>query len=167
MDFENQEYETDDVDSFFDSVEHEANSSTVSAFSKKPRNGAPPENGCFLIKRKVKGSNVKIPCWATRNATGSTIRSATTGIYNEELRVGKRDEDLFFKVRITTGELGSAPFANDFYFDSPEQYEKHFFTILPNGIKAKWVEKNLSAKLYKSQQIQEQSQSRKKYTVIH
>jgi hypothetical protein len=64
--------------------------------------------------------------------------------------VGKIDEDLFFKVRVVNGEVRSSAYGNDFYYDSPEEYERHMFVKVPKKIKESWVEKNQLAKLKKN-----------------
>jgi hypothetical protein len=72
---------------------------------------------------------------------GSLARNAITGLtYN--IKVGSKDEDLLFKVSLTT----CRPKRRDpltLYYDSPEQYEKHHIVCVSNAIKQKWLEKTL------------------------
>lgn len=74
---------------------------------------------------------------------GTYIRNAVTGLrYNH--RVGTKEEDLLFKIKLATGELGQS--AGSLFYDSPEQYEKHLFTTLSNETKERWFKKNLLAR---------------------
>ena len=74
---------------------------------------------------------------------GSLIRNAVTGIkYN--YRVGSSDEDLFFKVIEASGRNGRKhPLM--LYYDTPEQFENHYFTTVSQPIKNKWLLKSLQA----------------------
>jgi hypothetical protein len=113
-----------------------------------------PENGCFTIVRRVKDTRMKISCYATKYNQGTQIRNATNGLYEDNLYVGKIDENLFFKVRVVSGELGHSPYGKDFYYDSPEQYERHCVVTLPMEVKARWVENNQLAKKRKLQSLE-------------
>ena len=68
----------------------------------------------------------------------SPIRNAETGEYYK-YKVGTMDEDLFFKVMISTGEVPSGPLT--LFYDSPEHYERHQYLVLDNYIKKKWESK--------------------------
>jgi hypothetical protein len=70
------------------------------------------------------------------------IRNAVTGQRYQYL-VGSEYEDLFFKVSDSTGRSGNRSSIQLFY-DSPEQYENHQFTIVNQAIKEKWYQKNLA-----------------------
>jgi hypothetical protein len=48
------------------------------------------------------------------------------------------DEDLFFKIRISGLDRLENP---AFYFNSPEDYEKHSRTLLDFSVKNDWYEK--------------------------
>ena len=63
------------------------------------------------------------------------IRNAETGEYYK-YKVGSFDEDLFFKVMISTGEVSSGPLT--LFYDSPEHYERHQYLELDDLIKKKW-----------------------------
>ena len=65
----------------------------------------------------------------------SQIRNAETGEYYK-YKVGTMDEDLFFKVMISTGEVPSGPLT--LFYDSPEHYEKHQGIFLDNLTKKRW-----------------------------
>ena len=75
---------------------------------------------------------------------GASIRDAVTGVRNYAHKVGSVSEDLYFKVRICTGEMG--PDNPSLFFDSPEQYERHMFAKLDDEVKMRWHRKNLVAK---------------------
>jgi hypothetical protein len=49
------------------------------------------------------------------------------------------DEDLFFKVMISTGEISSGPLT--LLYDSPEHYERHQYLELDGLSKGKWAAK--------------------------
>ena len=66
-------------------------------------------------------------------------------IYRERLIEHSLDQDLYFSVIIATGETNSKePII--LYYDSPEQYEKHFFIELDKETKDRWRVKNLIAR---------------------
>jgi hypothetical protein len=70
-----------------------------------------------------------------KNAISGTFQG-TNGRY---FKSGTKYEDLFFSVMLATGELGPTGVA--MFYDTPEQYERHFFTEVPQKIKDKWVQK--------------------------
>lgn len=63
------------------------------------------------------------------NGIGSSIRDAETGEYYN-CKVGSLDEDLFFKVALTTGECTSSNKSSTLFFLSPKQFMSHMFTEL-------------------------------------
>ena len=71
----------------------------------------------------------------------SPIRNAETGEYYN-YKVGSMDEDLFFKVIISTGEVPTGPLT--LFYDSPEHYERHLYVKLDGLTKQKWAIKNKS-----------------------
>jgi hypothetical protein len=97
----------------------------------------------FEVKRQVGYKPVTIGIFGSGDV-GSSIRDATTGIRNFGHKVGSVYEDLYFKMRICTGELG--PNSPNFFFDSPEQYERHMKIKLDDDIRSRWYEKNLAAR---------------------
>ena len=82
--------------------------------------------------------NAKIEMYRTSCTTGTNIRNAVTGIY-DNMRVGKLDEDMYFKVNLAWGK--AHPEVTHLYYESPEQYEKHFYTTVAVDIKEKWLAK--------------------------
>jgi hypothetical protein len=99
------------------------------------------DKGYHKLKRIVNYKPVEIDIYTTNDMPGTMIRDAITGSRYNEYRVGTRNEHLFFKVGIATGELGNA--GGLVFFDSPEQYEKHFKGIytVSQDIKEKWTNK--------------------------
>jgi hypothetical protein len=65
----------------------------------------------------------------------SPIRNAETGEYYK-YKVGTMDEDLFFKVMVSTGEVLSGPLT--LFYDSPEHYERHQYLELDTLTKKRW-----------------------------
>jgi hypothetical protein len=76
--------------------------------------------------------------------TDSRIRNAVTGKRCSYL-VGSEAENLFFKVKDSTGRKGRK-YPLVLFYDSPEQYENHHFTSVSQQIKNKWQEKQLDAR---------------------
>jgi len=102
------------------------------------------EKGFHKFIKEVDGKLLKIGFYETNITPGSLIRSATTGNRYENFLVGSYIEDLFFKVCNTTIETGKrAPLF--IFFDSPEQFEKHFRCTISDVIKEKWRIKNIIA----------------------
>ena len=78
------------------------------------------------------------------NIPGAKIRNAVTGIY-ESYYVGKKDEDLYFKVMNTTAKDANSE-SHLLFYDSPEQYEKHFQSELSDALKQNWLQKSSTAR---------------------
>ena len=70
---------------------------------------------------------------------GTYIRNAVTG-HRTNYVVGTSDEDYFFKVSDCRGIKGTTDPIH-LYYDSPEQYENHYFIELNQNIKDTWREK--------------------------
>jgi hypothetical protein len=77
---------------------------------------------------------------------GAPIRNAITSVRFPQYRVGSKDENLFFKVVIATGEKGLRG-NRAFYFDDPEQYERHMQNTVSEKIKSAWSERNIKERL--------------------
>ena len=89
----------------------------------------------------------RIEFFPTSSTPNSHIKHAMTGMFQSDesgfYRTGSKDEDLMFSVILATGEMGqNAPLL---FYDSPEQYERHFFTKVSQQIKDKWFEKKNTA----------------------
>ena len=92
---------------------------------------------------------VPVEYYHTNDNPGSVIRNAVTGIFETGYKVGKWQEDLFFKV----GKL-NGPGRHVLFYDSPEQYERHFFLTVDPAIKEQWESKALYARQRRVQESQ-------------
>ena len=90
--------------------------------------------GKKMMIRKKKSVEI----YSTSVFPRSKIRGAIGGAYYPSFKVGTMDENLFFKIAMSTGECRDN---NIFFFDTPEQYEKHMNTTLDQPIKERWYEK--------------------------
>jgi hypothetical protein len=123
----------------------ESDYSSVSTNRKKHRKYVESakniDRGYHRLKRYVDYKKTFIEIYSTPNQIGAMIRDAVTGSRYKEYRVGSYNEDRFFKIVIATGELGQN--GGTFFFNSPEEYERHFkniYSIQPSD-KVKWVNK--------------------------
>lgn len=106
------------------------------------------DKGYFQVKRynpysRPPGKLTTIGIFGSGDV-GAPIRDAITGVRNYAHKVGSVSEDLYFKARICTGEMG--PDSPSLFFDSPEQYERHIFAKLDDDTKTRWNQKNLAAR---------------------
>jgi len=81
--------------------------------------------------------------------TGSKIRNAITGnYYGSKYMVGSSMEDLCFRVGISVGKD-----LKKLFFDSPEQYERHFGCTMEKEcfhattVKKNWVDRSIEKQL--------------------
>lgn len=86
------------------------------------------DRGYNFVFRKVprrdgRLRNKKIEFYSS-SGTGNRIRDAETGNYTSNL-VGSKDEDLFFKVILATGECKSSNGSSTLFFSSPQHYASH------------------------------------------
>jgi hypothetical protein len=137
------DYNEDDE---FEEVNHQYSDdgdSSVSTYKKKQRKLWTKMNSTDKdfrkISKKINGKKVEIGLYSSSNTPGSIIKDAIQGSNCGIFRVGSRDEDLFFKVKISTGETGRN--GETFFFDSPEQYERHLKEIISQPIKEAWTNK--------------------------
>ena len=75
------------------------------------------------LKKDGRLYNKKIEIY-TSSGTGNRIRDAETGEYFSNL-VGSKDEDLFFKVILATGESQSINGSSTVFYSSPQHYASH------------------------------------------
>jgi hypothetical protein len=95
----------------------------------------------------------------TSNPDGK-IRNAETGEYYNT-RVGSADEDLFFSVVLSTGEVGlkNPKGVNLLFFNSPNHYMKHMRTrIQDESTILNWVKKR-DARLKEKESVKKTSTS--------
>ena len=145
----------DDSLSLSDSDEEESvkSESTVSSDKKKRRKNREknkqPITGYVLLKDAKKKRN-RIEGYFSSNIPGAPIRNCVSG-YCETDYMGKTKyavgsiwEDLFFKVIDVTSPEGSMTF----FYDSPEQYERHMDIKLNDKVIKKWYIKHENAKKF-------------------
>ena len=98
------------------------------------------------VKTRIQVGYDKIPIeyYKSVNTPGAKIRNAVTGIY-ENYRVGRKEEDLFFKVGSSIVKDPNSE-SHLLFYDSPEQYEKHFRCELKDELKRTWTNKSSVAR---------------------
>ena len=96
----------------------------------------PGYNVYFIIKNKIK---IKIEMYSTGVNVGSLIRCPFTGMRTTD-RVGSANENFYFKARLPSISNGDVPLT--LYYTTPDSFERHHFTTLPQEIKNAWYEKN-------------------------
>jgi hypothetical protein len=102
------------------------------------------DKGYNVIYRKAlrkdgRSYNKKIELY-TSSSTGCRIRDAETGSYLPSL-VGSKDEDLYFKVSLATGECTSANGSTTLFYSSPQHYANHLMCEVDPQIALKWEDK--------------------------
>ena len=134
-----------------DEISHITASTITSRKKKSYRNLDKYANitpGLICIKTaNKKWKEKRIDGYYTVNIPGSPIRNAVIGSYeinymgNTKFAVGSVWEDLFFKVTLTT--LKGSPYT--LFYDSPEQYERHMNSSLPEEDVKRWYNKHRNA----------------------
>lgn len=99
------------------------------------------DRGLNTIIRKVtlengRTKNKRIRIY-TSGGAGSRIRDAETGEFYPYI-VGSRDEDLFFKVALATGECNSANGSSTLFFSSPQHCMNHIHCTEDPETISKW-----------------------------
>lgn len=103
------------------------------------------DRGYNVIYRTMLGKNgkpkrTKIAVY-TSGSTYSHIRDAETGTYYSD-RVGTRDEDLYFKVELSTGECKSKNGSKTLFYLSPRHYMAHLNSEVSEDTIQKWQQKH-------------------------
>lgn len=102
------------------------------------------DRGLNVVTREVKLDSGRIKNKSIRIYTstgfGSRIRDAETGDYYPN-KVGTKDEDLFFKVSMATGECRSANGSNILFYCSPQHYQNHLHSEVDPEIISAWEAK--------------------------
>jgi hypothetical protein len=91
------------------------------------------------IRKDGRSYNKKIEIY-TSSGIGTRIRDAETGEYLQNL-VGSKDEDLYFKVTLATGECKSANGSTTLFYNSPQHYANHLTCDVDPQIALRWEEK--------------------------
>ena len=81
----------------------------------------------------------EVGVYATNDYPGTIIKNAITGAKCQPCRVGSPDEHLFFKVKLALNGMSSN--SDVFYFDAPEQFERHLQTAVNQHKKEAWTNK--------------------------
>lgn len=108
-------------------------------------NSLKTDRGLNFIYRKVMSSktgkpkNKRIYIY-TSSGIGNRIRDAETGDYYPN-KVGSKDEDLFFKVILATGECKSANGSSTLFYVSPQHYMTHLNCEVTQETIEKWEAK--------------------------
>lgn len=132
-------------------VESVKSESTISSDKKKRRKimekYKQQTTGYVLLKDAKKKKN-RIEGYYSSNVPGAPIRNCVSGYCETDymgktkFSVGSTWEDLFFKVIDTTSKEGGLTF----FYDSPEQYERHMALKLNDNVIKKWYMKHENAK---------------------
>jgi len=154
---ETNSYHTDNLDDY--SISHDSNNDDAPYVNDRGDHYSDESSG-YHVSEKVDPSSTnkkhvrrynptlekktRVEFFPTNTNHNSPIKNAITGTYQgiggRLFRAGTRDEDLFFSVILATGELGQN--AATLFYDSPEQYERHFFVKVSQDIKDRWLEKH-------------------------
>uniref|UniRef100_A0A6C0IDP6 Uncharacterized protein n=1 Tax=viral metagenome TaxID=1070528 RepID=A0A6C0IDP6_9ZZZZ len=126
------------------------------------------EPGHYLLYRNINGSRFNIEMYMTKNKPGTIIRHAVSGIREKNMRTGRRDEDAYFKVAYSIGECVQDRYGN-LYYNSPEEYERHFHTTVSQQIKEKWLNRNMEyqKQLMKENMNYDTGDMAETYVLIH
>ena len=99
----------------------------------------------FSKKMVGKPKPVKVGYYHTNCTPGNTIRNAVSGLYETGRLTGSKEQDLFFKMALCTGENGND--THFLFYDSPAQCERHFYCKLSDEVKDKWNVKSAEMRL--------------------
>jgi hypothetical protein len=143
---EQSEQQRELIDSFFDVYNDGDDEDVVDSVLMRQVSRRNKKND-ELLKEMDKGFAILKPhtkhpiaYFHTNSNPGSTIRNAVTGQYETGFKFGSANEDLFYKV----GQM--SPTSSDLhilFYDSPEQFEKHFRTTVSAEAKSRWSEKSM------------------------
>jgi hypothetical protein len=102
------------------------------------------DKGYHKFKRMVKDDVIKVEVYNNPRWNG-IIRDAVSGKYIEEHHIGTYDEDYYFKVCMSN--LYTKDKENvTFFFDTPEQCERHLGLTFSTSLKENWRSKNQKQK---------------------
>jgi hypothetical protein len=101
------------------------------------KEGKKLDKGYHTITKTLDGEQHEIEYYETSICPKTTIRNASSGLYETGYRVGTRDEYLFFKVCNSHGHPDSRE-PHILFYDNPEQWERHFKCVCDQEIKERW-----------------------------
>jgi hypothetical protein len=87
----------------------------------------------ITVKRRT-----PLELYLTSSHPGCVIRNAVSGALENGMHVGSRDENLYFRACISTGELPRNSSSNRAFFSCPDEYESMFQEVLSSNIKEAW-----------------------------
>jgi hypothetical protein len=103
----------------------------------------------IITKKNGKQKPDTVELYDTSLTPGSIIRDAVTGSRMSKFKVGSRDENFFFKTRLSI--VGTDLFDNNtFYFDSPEQFERVMYIPISQDVKEAWHSRLIEERLRRS-----------------
>jgi hypothetical protein len=123
------------------------------------------EPGHYVLFRSINHKKVPIELYMTKNQPGYLIRNAVSGIRDAKYRVGRKDQDMFFSVKLTDQRCGANESYGMLFYDSPEEYERHFHTTVDQDIKEKWNLRRLQQ--LQSDQTADAEEEKNSFVVIH
>lgn len=97
-----------------------------------------------VITRRDGKKKIFVTFFETNYGNDFVINAKTNQPY-PQVRYGSRHEDGLFSVVYATGETGQTPAI--LFYDSPQEYERHFNLKLKNETKQRWNKKQLQYKL--------------------
>lgn len=96
--------------------------------------------GYYSWKKRIPGCKpLKIETYSSGDR-GTIIKNAITGECYKNCFVGSKNEDLFFTVKMSTGEFNGR-LGPKLFYSTPEEYENHMKVIVSDETKQKWFEK--------------------------
>jgi hypothetical protein len=125
------------------------------------------DKGYYSWFKRVEGSRKphKVEVYGSGDV-GSRIRDPITGDRYKNYFVGSKNEDLFFKVKMATGEFGGRDGPTLFY-SSPEEYEKHTKSFLSQETKDNWLAKKSRADAQHKKEVEKEEAQDKNYSIFH
>lgn len=142
--------DADEFNNRFQDMESEESTLPGNRKKKSSRSHTAVDSGYHYVYRKVDGKMAKVNFCETSSTPHMYIRDAISG-NRLMFRTGTSDEDLFYTVRLATGESTRRDGCTLFY-DNPEQYERHFYTSVSQQIKDAWMKKVINARRLRSEQ---------------
>lgn len=130
----------DYVDTFHPTYEND----NISESGKQLNNFKKTDSGFNKVKRMMPKSdgtlrNKNVEIYTTSN-TGKHIRDAESGNYYNHI-VGTLDEDLYFKVTISTGECRNKNGSNTLFYTSPQHFMRHMNYHVDQNTITSWESK--------------------------
>ena len=97
-----------------------------------------------VLRRKINRVKYNITVFETNSSNIYAMNAITNTPY--KVKFGSKEEDSLFSVIIATGETGQTPLI--LFYDTPEQYERHFFVDLTPETKQRWHKKTMKHRIH-------------------